>query len=198
MRGWYLRIWLALILLGVPASAWAADRYVINQTFGDIGFTVRHLGLFSSHGGFHAWDGELTISPEQPERSQVDVTIHAPSVYMPAEDTTALLRSPDYFNVLQYPEIHFVSTKIGQVAQNRYLIHGTLTIRGINQPQDFDANLIDRHLGPDLQSEIAEFLVTGRLQRSLFGMTADQTFVSDAIELTIRIRLRLGEALRAN
>jgi polyisoprenoid-binding protein YceI len=196
LRRW--RVWLVLALLGLPAVARAADRYVINQTFGDIGFTVKHLGLFSSQGGFQRWDGTLTIDPDQPERSQVDVAIHAGSVFMPWEDATALLRSPPYFDVADYPEIHFTSSFIQQIATNHYLVHGLLRLRGVTQPQDFDATLIDRRIDPVQKSEIADFLVAGTLRRSLFGMTADTVFISDTVAVVIRTRLRLGEALRAN
>ena len=36
------------------------------------------------------------------------------------------------------------------------------------------------------------YAITGQMRRSAFGMTADQTMVSDAVHLKIRIRLTVG------
>lgn len=184
------------LLCLAATTAHAADRYEINQTFGEIGFTVTNFGTFTSHGGFKRWDGTLTIDQDHPERSKVDVTIQAASVFMPWDDGTALLRSPAYFDVVAHPDIHFSSDTVRQVAANRFAIHGTLRVRGIDRPQDFDAMLVDHRVDPATHAEIADFRVTGTLLRSWFGMTADPIMTSDAVAVVINTRLRLGEALR--
>jgi polyisoprenoid-binding protein YceI len=190
-----LRFTIALLLC-VAHGARAADRYTIDQTVGDIRFTVRHLGLFSSHGEFQRWGGTLTIDQQHPERSQVDIVIRAGSVFVPWEDGAALLRSPPYFDVADFPSIHFTSVSINPLGTNQYAIDGILRLRGVTLSQEFDAKLIDRRVDPVSKSEIADFRVAGTLHRSLFGMTADPMFISDAVAVVIRVRLRLGEALR--
>ena len=104
---------------------------MIDQTIGDIGFTVKNFSIFSSHGGFKPWDGTLTIDLDHPEQSKVDVTIQAGSVFMPWEDGTTLRRSAPYFDVGAHPDIHFTSDTVCQTATHHYTIHGTLRVRGI-------------------------------------------------------------------
>ena len=186
----------ALLLCLLGTGAGAADRYNIDQTNGTIRFEVENLGLFSSHGEFRRWDGTLTIDQDHPEDSKVDVNIQAGSVVMPWADGADLLRSPPFFDVAEHPAAHFTSDAISQIAANHYAIHGVLSLRGKSQPQTFDAKLVDRHVDPVLKTEIADFLVSGTLNRSMFGMTSDRVLISDAVAVVIRFRLRLGEALR--
>jgi polyisoprenoid-binding protein YceI len=185
------------MLLYCAAPGRGADRYVIGPAFGEIAFSVIHLGLFSSQGGFQRWEGNLTLDPDRPEQSQVDVTIDAGSVFVPWEDGTALLRSPPYFDVIKYPAVRFTTTSVRMAAANRYLIRGALQVRGITHPQDFVATLLARRVDPKLGKEVADFVVTGVLVRSTFGMTADSMLISDAVDISISAHIVLGAPPRA-
>ena len=52
--------------------------------------------------------------------------------------------------------------------------------------------MTERHVDTAKHIRWADFVVTGQMRRSAFGMTADQTMVSDAVHLKIRIRLTVG------
>jgi polyisoprenoid-binding protein YceI len=182
----------AALLTAAPAGA--AETYAIDQRFGEIGFRVRHLGLFGSEGQFGRWQGELAIDEAHPERTRIAVTIETGSAEMTWREALAMLRSPAYFDVAQYPEAHFASTAVTPAGPDRYVIRGTLQLRGIVRPITLDARLLDRtHKG---EADIADFIVTGTLARSDFGMTADRPFVSDRVGLEIHARIRLDEAAR--
>jgi polyisoprenoid-binding protein YceI len=181
---------LGLTLAAVLAGQ-AAVTYAIDQRFGEIGFSVRHLGLFRSHGVFDRFHGELTIDETHPENTRVDVTIDTGSVRMNWAQATAMLRSAPYFNVARYPEAHYRSTRVLPAGEGRYDIEGLLDLRGVTQPVLLHAALVGRHPAPDGHAEIAEFVITGQLRRSMFGMTANPTFVSDRVALHILARVRL-------
>jgi polyisoprenoid-binding protein YceI len=80
------------------------------------------------------------------------------------------------------------------MSPNHYLIRGRLEIRGITQPQELDATLVGRHADAALHAEVADFVITGKLKRSMFGMTADGIFISDTVNILIRAHLKLGDA----
>jgi polyisoprenoid-binding protein YceI len=71
-------------------------------------------------------------------------------------------------------------------------VHGLIEIRGVTQPLNLDAKLVGRHRDPARGADVAEFVVTGTLQRSAFGMTADKAFISDKVAITIRARIQLS------
>jgi polyisoprenoid-binding protein YceI len=185
---------LALTLLGIGmlgTHAHAQGLYRIDQTFGGIEFTVSNLGLFDSHGVFDRFNGNLIIDPAHPDRTHVQVEVDATSVSMPWQEGAAMLRSEDFFNVDKYPDINFASTEVREIAPNHYEILGKLCIRGITQPQTLKAVLVDKHLDIAKGANVADFVVTGELKRSAFGMVADPGFISDTVGLRIHARIVL-------
>lgn len=169
-----------------------ASLYRIDQRYGNVGFSITSLGMFTTEGRFDRFQGELLLDPAHPERAHIDVTIDGSSVEMPIEDEVSMLRSDAYFATAHYPTERFVSSSIQQLSPTHYLIHGTLQIRGVTLPQDLDAVMSEHHVDAAKHVEWADFVVTGQLRRSSFGMVADQTMVSDVVRLKIRIRLTVG------
>ena len=152
------------------------------------------LGLFDVQGRFPRFEGELLLDLDQPERSRVDVVINASAVEMPLQEQVDLLRSEAYFDVARHPTERFTSTSIEVLSPTHYIIHGTLRIRGITQPQDLDATVRDRRVDQARGVEVADFVVGGEIQRSAFGMAADRVMVSDKVKLDIRVHLEVGLA----
>jgi polyisoprenoid-binding protein YceI len=186
------------VLLALCGQAVASDTYVINQTFGDIAFKVHHLGLFSSSGTFRQFSGQLTIDEAHPENTRVTVTIDTGSVAMAWQNAAAMLRSPPYFDVARYPDARFTSTRVVAEGPDSYDVDGLLQLRGVTRPLVLHAALVGKHPGPQPGEEIADFVVTGTLHRSRFGMVADATFISDRVDLRIDARVRLDALARAD
>jgi polyisoprenoid-binding protein YceI len=183
-----------LLIVGIARSE---ESYSIDQTFGSIAFSVSHLGLFSSQGQFRRFGGNLLLDAHHPEWTKISVDVDATSVDMPSQEATAMLQSPDFFNVRQYPAVHFKSTSVETAAPDRYLVRGLIEIRGVAQPLILDAKLVGRHRDPARGADVAEFVVTGTLQRSAFGMTADKAFISDKVAVTIKARIQLSPTFDA-
>jgi polyisoprenoid-binding protein YceI len=172
-----------------PASA--EDTYRLDASLGSIEFSVRNLGLFTSHGQFRQFTATFVLDPAQPERTRISVDVDAASVDMPWQDGTALLRSADFFNVQHYPSVRFTSTSVATLPAGSYLVSGLLEMRGVTRPIALDATLVGRHFDPVRRADVADFVVTGAVQRSAFGMLADRPFVSDTVAITIHARLQL-------
>lgn len=194
MRSLAAAAMLALALAGNAAPARAADTFAIDQRFGDIVFKVRHLGLFSSKGVFRHFNGTLTLDESHPEKTRIAVVIETGSVAMSWTAAADMLRSPSYFDVAEYPAARFTSTRVTPTGPETYTIDGLLQIRGITHRVVLHAALIGRHATATPGVEIADFVVTGMLHRSSFGMTANSDFVSDRVDLRIDARVKLDAA----
>lgn len=182
---------LVLATLSPGPAASGAETYAIDQRFGDIAFKVRNFGLFSSDGTFRRFTGQLTIDEAHPENTRIAVVIDVGSVAMGWAAAVEMLRSPAYFDVARYPNARFTSTRVIPGGAGSYAIEGLLQIRGVTQPVELHAALVGRHAAPQAGVEIADFVVTGLLRRSMFGMTANQGFISDRVDLRIDARVRL-------
>ena len=108
-----------------------------------------------------------------------------------------MLRSPAYFDVTHHPDIRFRSTAINARSPTEYAIQGELQMRGVTRPVTLSAKLVNRQKGAAGGLETIDFVVTGMVQRSAFGMVADQTFVADEIALNISARLQVPDPARA-
>jgi polyisoprenoid-binding protein YceI len=195
---WPLLLLLCVGAAGFAGHAQADGTYALDQRFGSIQFSVDNVGLFTSEGQFKRFQSSLTIDEAHPERTRISVDVEAGSVDMPWEDGTAMLRSPEYFDVLHFPDVRFKSSAVEAVGPDYYVIRGALEIRRITQPCVLEARMIARHMDAARRIEVADFVVTGVLKRSDFGMVADQNFVSDTVRLKITAHLQLTPSGRAN
>ena len=92
-------------IVSFDAAAHGASQYSIDQRFGSVGFSVSHLGLFTSQGRFDRFSGVLTIDPENPATARLSVTIDTNSIDASSPDTTDMLRSAEFFDTAHYPRI---------------------------------------------------------------------------------------------
>lgn len=194
LRSWWLSAALgvaALLCSPSPVRAQGLTGYVLDQRFGSIRFSVSHLGLFSSDGEFRRFNAHLFLDAKHPEQTRIAVDLDAGSVDMAWEGATDLLRSPDFFDVTRYPDAHFSSTDVQPLGNGRYLLKGMLEMRGVKQPLALTARLVARNTDVRHQTDLADFVVTGALRRSAFGMTTDDTFISDQVKLVITAHLIL-------
>jgi polyisoprenoid-binding protein YceI len=176
-------------MLMAGAAAEPPARYAINQQFGSVGFTVRPLGLFSLDGECRRFSGTLWLDLAQPERTQIVVAADADSITMPWEAATQRLRSPAYFDVARYKLIRFTSERAQAIGPERYRVEGTLEIRGVTKPQTLFTRVVRLAPGSTPDTTVADFVITGEVRRSDFGMIADRILVPNLVDVVIHARI---------
>jgi len=83
----------------------------------------------ASHpGGFTDFSGKLDLG-DPLEQSRIEITIQTASLYADKEKLTKHLKSPDFFDVAQFPTAVFRSTEIKKEGEG-HLISGDLTLHG--------------------------------------------------------------------
>jgi len=132
MRLKKLALALSLALLATAAPLQAADRYQIDPVHSYIGFAVRHMAVSWVKGEFKEFSGEILYDAEDISRSSVSVAIKAASLDTRNERRNNHLKSPDFFNVEQFPEITFHSKRVERRG-DAFVATGDLTIRGITK-----------------------------------------------------------------
>jgi polyisoprenoid-binding protein YceI len=125
----------AVLCGGATAPARAADNYAIDAMHAGVNFKISHLGLSWIHGRFNDFSGSFTLDPD-PARCSFSMTIKAESIdtAMPKRDQH--LRSPDFFNVKQFPAITFQATGVKAI-KDGYEVTGDLTMHGVTRPITF-------------------------------------------------------------
>ena len=118
----------ALILAAAPA--FAAETYTVDKVHSNAQFTIRHL-MSKVTGKFTDVEGAIQVDRAKPEASAVEFKIKTASIDTANKQRDDHLRSPDFFDAANNPEITFKSTKMKATGKDSYQVSGTLTIRGV-------------------------------------------------------------------
>lgn len=114
----------------------AGDTYQVDTMHAGVNFKISHLGLSWVHGRFNEFSGEFTIDPDDASKCSFALNIKADSVDTANQKRDDHLRSPDFFNVKQYPAITFQSTAVKPI-KNGYEVTGDFTFHGVTKPITF-------------------------------------------------------------
>jgi polyisoprenoid-binding protein YceI len=112
--------------------------WVIDQGHSEIAFAAKHLMISTVRGRFNSYTGTVEADEANPTAAKVDVQIDASSLVTGDEKRDGHLRSPDFFDVEQFPYITFKSTRVEQVDESHGKLFGDLTIRDVTKPVVLD------------------------------------------------------------
>ena len=112
--------------------------YTIDTAHSRMGFVARHAMVAKVRGGFDEFEGTAHLDGEQPENSSARVTIQAKSIDTRNKQRDDHLRSNDFLDMDNHPEITFVSTAVKALGDDRFTVTGDLTIRGVTKSVDID------------------------------------------------------------
>ncbi|KZL08480.1 Protein YceI [Pseudovibrio axinellae] len=159
--------------------------YDVDMSHANLAFDYNHLGYSTTDGRFATWTSKLIIDEETPANSKIDVRIDASSLdtFWAARDKH--LKNGDFFDVENFPEATFNSTKVEQTGENELEVTGDLTIRGVTKPTVLQVvvNQIAEH--PMAKKKAVGLDATTTIKRSDFGMTMAVPYVSDEVNINI-------------
>ena len=105
-------------------------RYDLDPAHTRIGFLARHAMVTKVRGAFNEFSGTADLDGENPDRSSVQLTIQAASIDTRNADRDGHLRSNDFLQMDEHPEITFRSTAITWTGEDAFDVTGDLTIKG--------------------------------------------------------------------
>jgi len=117
-------------LLVGASSARANEIFKFDSAHSTIAFKVQHM-LGTAKGTFTKFSGTIEVDREHPEKSSVVATIQAASINTAIAKRDEHLRSADFFNVQQYPEITFKSRRVKRTGANTGEIAGDFSMHGV-------------------------------------------------------------------
>jgi polyisoprenoid-binding protein YceI len=169
----------------LPTGTW-----VLDPAHSSVAFQVKHLGIATVRGHFGSFDGSLVVAEDGTVTASG--TVQAASVDTDEPKRDDHLRSPDFFDVEQYPQLSFSSTAITPTADDELEIVGELTLHGVTREITLQAEVQGTESDP-WGNERVGLEASGQLSRGDFGMTFNQALgsgnmlVSDKVKLTLDI-----------
>jgi polyisoprenoid-binding protein YceI len=173
----------ALALSGAVTTARAADTYTIDPAHSSVTFKIQHMGLAWIHGRFNEFSGTCTVDKDNPGKSSFAVTIKAESIDTANAKRDGHLRSPDFFNVKQFPTISFKGTAAKAVAGG-YEVTGDFTLHGVTKPLTFTLTGGKTAEFPKGMQRIG-FTTELKIKRSDFDMGKFTEMLSDEVVIEV-------------
>lgn len=186
-----------LPVLALAAASFAAcaapETYQLDPTHTLPGFSVNHLGMSTVRGMFEGASGKVVID-RAAKTGSVELKIATASVYTGYNKPTGAgrtrdehLRSADFFNVAEFPEMTFKSTKMHFTGDKPESIEGTLTLLGVTKPLTLKVDAFNCGANPMSKKDMCGADVSGAIKRSDFGMKYAIPAVGDEIRLSIAV-----------
>lgn len=157
-----------------------AQNYTVINNGSSITFTIRNLG-FAVTGSFKNLQGNIVFDANRLSASSFNVTLSAATIDTKNNARDKHLKKEEYFDVVKYPTIAFVSDKIEkETATNTYKVTGKFTIK--NKSKQVTFNFITTPTTNRLQ-----FMGKVDLNRRDFGVGGSSMILSDNLILTLNV-----------
>lgn len=122
----------------IDIPGYKAGTWILDASHSEVGFSVRHMMISKVRGHFNVKEATL-VAPENPLEATLEAKVDASSLDTKDEGRDGHLRSADFFDVENYPEITFRSTGV-RLEGGDFLVDGDLTIKDVTKPVTFDVD----------------------------------------------------------
>jgi len=178
--------------LGLTAGTWEIDT-----AHSEIAFSVRHL-MTTVRGSFTRFSGRIEMA-DDPLESRAYAEIEMDSIETRNAERDEHVRSSEILDVANHPTMTFTATGVQEArrrrhaAQQRHMVTGDLTIRGVTRP----VTLLTEYFGVSEDpwgGTRAGFTATTTINRTDFGVEfniplgGDRAVLGDEIEIALEIQ----------
>ena len=171
------------------AVAESRTTWTIDPSHTTVEFVAKHMMITTVKGRFAELTGTIVADETSIADSSVEATLQAASLGTHNEQRDAHLRSPDFLDVENYPEITFKSTGISG-RKEAFKLTGDLTIRGVTRPITLDATFEGEGKDP-WGGTRASFSAHGKFDRRDFGLTWNVALETGGILVSNEVKINI-------
>lgn len=161
-----------VILFTQPLLSQSAE-WKFDKSHSNITFAISHMLISEVTGTFKDFDIVFQSAKDDFSDASIEAVTKVSSINTDHERRDNHLKSDDFFNAEQFPEIRFKSTSVEKVDDKNYKIHGDMTIRNVTKRLTLDAVLNGKlRLG---KAERMGWKATLTIDRFDYGLKWDRT-----------------------
>ncbi|WP_258103127.1 YceI family protein [Marinoscillum sp. MHG1-6] len=168
-------------------------KWAIDSTHSEVQFKVKHLVISTVTGAFKEFEGELEAESEDFDGAKARFKLNTASVDTNVADRDAHLKSTDFFDAENFPQISFEG-HLNKVGEDSYKLTGPLTIKDTSREISLNVELGGTTVDGYGQTK-AGFEINGVINRKEFGLTwsmlteAGGVVVGDEVKLQLNVQL---------
>ena len=172
-----------------PAAAETRTTWTLDPAHTTVEFTAKHMMITTVKGRFAEVQGTIVADEQNLANSDVSVTMNAASIDTRSDQRDAHLRSADFLDVENFPEVTFRSTKI-EGTKEEFTLTGDLTIRGTTRPITLDVTFEGTGKDPWGATKSA-FSAKGKFDRRDYGLTWNVALETGGILVSNDVRINI-------
>lgn len=184
--------------LSISSVSAEPAQYELDPDHLSVGFLVDHVGYSKVLGMFRKASGSYTFDETTGELSNVVVTIDTDSVFSNHRKRDEHLRSADFLNSAEFPQMVFRAATATPREGRRYRIDGELELLGQRRPMILEATWNksgEYPFGVGLlggKPYVMGVSARSSFRRSAFGMdySVENGWVGDEVELIVEFEAR--------
>ena len=162
-----------------------AGTYDVDPNHTQVMFSVSHMGFSTYTGTFSGASGELALDPGNAGASALKVKVPVASVMTTSGKLDEELKSAQWLDAGQYPDMAFVSTKVTPAGKTKAKVVGELTIHGVTKPATLEVSFVGAGANPLDKKYTVGFEAIGEIKRSDYGVKTYVPLIGDTLHLRI-------------
>jgi polyisoprenoid-binding protein YceI len=168
------------VLFILPAIYLSAQTYAATDTGSKVKFVIKNFGI-KTGGTFEGLEGTILFDPSNLATANFDVSVKTKTVDTDIEARDNHLRKPEYFDVENFPNLIFKSTKVSKTNKPEYLyMFGNITIKGVTKEVNFPFTYAPKGEGYLFEGEF-------KLNRIDFGVGGKSFSLSDELTVSLSV-----------
>lgn len=162
------------------------STWVLDPTHSELTFKVKHMMISNVKGEFKNFT--INVDGEDIFKSNVTATIDTGSINTNNTDRDNHLKSADFFDVENYPELSFTSTSFKPKNDNEYELTGMLNILGVSKEVTLDVEFGGINKDP-WGNQKAGLSVTGKINRKDWGLNWNAALETGGLLVSEDVRI---------
>jgi polyisoprenoid-binding protein YceI len=170
----------------------ATTKWVLDPSHSEVEFKVKHMMISTVTGTFSKFEATVETEGEEFSTAKATFIIDVDSISTKNEQRDGHLKSVDFFDTANFPQIKFVATKYENVdSDGSYEVYGDLTVRGITKNVKFDAEFGGVIKDPWGNTR-AGITISGKINRKEFGLTWSGATETGSLIVSEDVRIHAG------
>lgn len=172
-------------------------KWVIDPMHSELQFKVKHLMITTVTGHFKNFDANAVTNGDDISTADISFSADISSISTNNEQRDGHLKSADFFDAEQYPQMTFANGKL-EGSGDEFVLKGDLTIKDVTKPVALEVEYGGMAVDGYGQTK-AGFTLSGKIKRKEFGLTWDsvteagKVVVSDDVRINAEIQLTKQE-----
>ena len=148
----------------------AISKWNLDATHSEVQFKVKHLVISTVTGNFKEFTANIEKHGDSWANAVIEFSANIDSIDTNNADRDGHLKSPEFFDSAQFPQVTFKSTSFTEKSGSVFSLVGDITLKGVTKSIELTAELGGEMVDPWGNHKVG-FEITGEINREEFGLT---------------------------